>query len=119
VHHAAVEVVGDHLAPDAAGVPVGAEHELVDEQLRASSKSCARVLVPSSVSNVYGLSIRTQGSSRRMRASWSLRRVCSFSSLSSSTRAVRHSSRVPVWRLAMTSVSCWVCGSPAGFSLSW
>ena len=42
------------------------------------------------------LSIRTQGSSWRCRASSSLRRVSSFSALSSSSRAVSHSSRVPV-----------------------
>jgi hypothetical protein len=46
VHHAAVEVVGDHRAPDAAGVPVGAEHEVVDEQLRASVEELREGLGP-------------------------------------------------------------------------
>jgi hypothetical protein len=36
VPHAAVEVVGDQRAAFAAGVPVRTEHEVVDEQLRAS-----------------------------------------------------------------------------------
>src|SRR5436190_8975237 len=40
--------------------------------------------------------IRTHGSSCRRRASSSLRRVSSFSSLSSPSRAASHSSRVPV-----------------------
>src|SRR5262245_41253397 len=45
--------------------------------------------------------MRTQGSSWRRRATSSLRWVRSFSSLSSSTRAASHSSRVPVLCFAM------------------
>src|SRR5207237_6297698 len=59
-------------------------------------KRSASEALPSSVSNRYSLSIRTHGSSCRRRASSSLRRVSSFSSLSSSTRAASHSSCVPV-----------------------
>src|SRR5947208_13912378 len=40
--------------------------------------------------------MRTHGSSCHRRASSSLRRVCSFSALSSSSRAASHSFRVPV-----------------------
>src|SRR5215207_5893066 len=65
-------------------------------------RSCERPLkrsaieaLPSSVSNRYSLSIRTHGSSCRDRASSSLRRVSSFSALSSSSLAASHSSRVP------------------------
>src|SRR3989442_15453758 len=66
-------------------------------------RSCERPLkrsaseaLPSSVSNLYCLSIRTHGSSCRRRASSSLRRVSSFSAFSSSSRAASHCSRVPV-----------------------
>src|SRR6266536_365603 len=59
-------------------------------------KRSASEALPSSVSNVYFLSIRTHGSSCRRRASSSLRCVSSFSALSSSSRAVSHCSRVPV-----------------------
>src|SRR2546425_3205922 len=66
-------------------------------------RSCERPLkrsaseaLPSSVSNVYCLSIRTHGSCCRRRASSSLRRVSSFSALSGSSRAASHCSRVPV-----------------------
>src|SRR6266581_1303408 len=59
-------------------------------------KRSASEALPSSVSNLYGLSIRTQGSSCRSRASSSLRRVSSFSASSSSSRAASHCSRVPV-----------------------
>src|SRR3954467_9690247 len=56
----------------------------------------ARDAVPSSVSKRYSLSIRTQGSLCRHCASSSLRRVSSFSALSSSNRATSHSSHVPI-----------------------
>src|ERR687891_2902386 len=52
--------------------------------------------LPASVSNRYALSTRTHGSSCRRRANSSLRRVSSFSVLSSLSRAASHSSRVPV-----------------------
>src|SRR5207253_4169827 len=55
-----------------------------------------RDAVPSSVSKRYSFSIRTHGSSCRIRASSSPRRVSAFSALSSSRRAASHSSRVPV-----------------------
>src|ERR1700722_8179424 len=55
-------------------------------------KRSAREAVPSSVSKRYSLSIRTQGSSCRHRASSSLRRVSAFSASSSSFRAAIHSS---------------------------
>src|SRR5262245_34228087 len=58
------------------------------ERPRKRSASDAR---PSSVSNRYSLSIRTQGSSCRRCASSSLRRVSSFSSLSNPRRAASHS----------------------------
>src|SRR5262249_3559632 len=60
------------------------------------SKSSARVLVPSSVSKRYSVSIGTQGSSRRLPASSSPARPYSFSAWTSSRLAVSHSSRVPV-----------------------
>src|SRR5215468_5315876 len=59
-------------------------------------KRSATEALPSSVSNRYGLSIRTHGSSCRRCASSSLRRVSSFSASSSWSRAASHSSRVPV-----------------------
>src|SRR4030095_4687095 len=59
-------------------------------------KRSASVALPSSVSNRYFLSIRTQGSSCRRRASSSLRRVRSFSDSSSSRRAASQSLRVLV-----------------------
>src|SRR3989442_8503038 len=61
-----------------------------------SLKRSASEALPSSVSNLSCLSIRTHGSSCRRRASSSLRRVSSFSALSSSSRAASHCSRVPV-----------------------
>src|SRR2546428_6183014 len=61
-----------------------------------SLKRSASEALPSSLSNLYCLSIRTHGSSCRRRASSSLRRVSSFSALSSSSRAGSHCSRVPV-----------------------
>src|ERR671925_1768365 len=57
--------------------------------------SSARDLVPSAVSKLYSFSTATHGSSRRFRASSSLRRVSSFSAASSSSRAACHSSCVP------------------------
>src|SRR5882762_2674991 len=62
---------------------------------RPRNRSASEAL-PSSVSNLYFLSIRTHGSSCRRRVSSSLRRVSSFSALSSSSRAASHCSRVPV-----------------------
>src|SRR5262245_56650624 len=59
--------------------------------------------LPSSVSNRYSLSIRTQGSSCRCCATSSPRRVSSFSAWSSSSRAASHSSRVPVLRSVIAS----------------
>src|SRR5215213_3830174 len=66
------------------------------------SKSSASVFVPSSVSNRYSFSTGTQGSSLRFFASSSFRRVSSFSSASSSSRAACHSSRVPTLKLVIT-----------------
>src|SRR5215207_2645384 len=59
--------------------------------------SSASDLVPSTVSKLYSFSTGTQGSSRRFRASSSPRRVSSFSSPSSSSRAACHSSCVPTF----------------------
>src|SRR2546425_11033430 len=71
-------------------------------------KRSASEALPSSVSNVYFLSIRTHGSSCRRRASSSLRRVSSFSALSSSRRAASHCSRVPVLCLVIALLPCLV-----------
>src|SRR5262245_5050431 len=60
------------------------------------SKSSANDLFPSSVSKLYSSSTSIQGSSRRCRASSSLRRVSSFSLSSSSSRAACHSARVGI-----------------------
>src|SRR5262245_28135192 len=69
-------------------------------------KRSARDAVPSSVSNRYSLSIRTQGRPWRHRASSSLRRVSAFSASSSSSRAASHSSRVPVlWAVIVSFLS--------------
>src|SRR5258708_12704882 len=57
----------------------------------APRKGSASEALPSSVSNRYSLPIRTHGSSCRHRASSSLRRVSSFSALSSSRRAASQS----------------------------
>src|SRR5215211_4362626 len=65
-------------------------------------KSSARDFVPPSVSKLYSFSIGTQGSSRRCRASSSLRRVSFFSSARSSSRAVCHSSWVPTLSFVIT-----------------
>src|SRR5215211_7181348 len=74
------------------------------------SKRSSRVLVPPSVSKLYSFSTGTQGSSLRFFASSSLRRVSSFSSASSSSRAACHSSRVPTLWFVITSLlrSCVV-----------
>src|ERR1700682_1894817 len=72
-------------------------------------KRSARDSVPSSVSKLYSLSIRTQGSSCRRRASSSPRRVSAFSSSSSSSRAVSHCSRVPIlWSFIVSLFSLWL-----------
>src|SRR3989475_9635173 len=64
-------------------------------------KRSASEALPSSVSKVYCLSIRTHGSSCRRRASSSPRCVSSFSALSSSSRAASHCSRVTVLCLVL------------------
>src|SRR5215212_8621103 len=74
------------------------------------SKSSARDLVPSSVSKVYSSSTGTQGSSLRFLASSSLRRVSSFSSASSSSRAACHSWRVPTFWFVITLLLSKVLG---------
>ena len=77
---------------------VRAEHEVVDEQLRAPVEQLGQGLRPLVRLEVVLLLDRHPGSSCRCRASSSLRRVSSFSRSSSSTRAASHSSRVPtVW----------------------
>src|SRR5215468_341516 len=68
-------------------------------------KRSASDALPCSVSNRYGLSIRTHGSSCRRRASSSLRRVRSFSASSSSSRAASHWSRVPILCVVIALVS--------------
>jgi hypothetical protein len=96
VDDGAVEAISDRRAGRATGLAVRSEHEVVDEELQAPSEQVLNKALPSSVSDRYALSIRTHGSCCRRRASSSLRRVSSFSSLSSSSRAANHSSRVPV-----------------------
>jgi hypothetical protein len=101
-----VEVVGDERAADAAGVALvdavpGAEHEVIDEQLRATSNKSASVFLPSSVSTLYSFSTGTQGSSLRRRASSSPWRMCSFSASSSSLQPDSHSSRATTACLGM------------------
>src|SRR5919108_38183 len=71
-------------------------------------KRSASEALPSSVSNRYSLSTRTHGSSCRRCASSSLRRVCSFSAASSSSRAASHSFRVAVLCLAIARARCVV-----------
>src|ERR1700737_4215258 len=71
-------------------------------------KRSARDAVPSSVSKLYSLSMRTQGSSCRRCANSSPRRVSAFSSLSSSRRAASHCSRVPIVWLFIVSSSLWL-----------
>src|SRR5258706_14630280 len=71
-------------------------------------KRSARDAVPSSVSKLYSLSIRTQASSCRRCASASLRRVSAFSSSSSSSRAASHCSRVPILWLFIESSFLWL-----------
>src|SRR5882757_4685779 len=77
------------------GVGVGFKLEEFDS-FGVSFRERGSEALPSSVSNRYSLSIRTHGSSCRRRATSSPRRVNSFSSLSSSSRAASHCSRVPV-----------------------
>jgi len=71
------------------------------------------VSAPLVVSNRYSLSIGTHGNSCRRRASSSLRRVNAFSSLSSSSRAVSHCSRVPVICFVIALLSFLYVTSPA------
>src|ERR671930_586851 len=74
------------------------------------SKRSARVFLPSSVSNSYSFSTRTQGSSRRFcLISWS-RSACSASSFASSSRAACHCSLVPV---SCSGISCSFSSSPS------
>src|SRR5258708_3852200 len=60
------------------------------------SKSSPSVFLPSSVSNSYSFSTRTQGSSRRFLWISSFSSACSPSSFASSSRAACHSSWVPI-----------------------
>src|SRR5229473_532052 len=69
------------------------------------SKSSARVFLPSSVSNSYSFSTRTQGRSRRVLVISSFRFACSASSFASSSRATCHSSRVPILCSSISSPS--------------
>src|SRR6266568_79321 len=81
----------------------------------------ARDAVPSSVSNRYSLSMRTQGSSCRCCASSSPRRVSAFSASSSSSRAASHSSRVPILWSGMVSpllLRCHIDGEVGVASLT-
>ena len=64
-------------------------------------KRSASEALASSVSKRYCLSIRTHGNSRRLGADSSPRGVGAFSASSSLSRAVSHSSRVPVLCLAI------------------
>src|SRR5580765_1514706 len=73
--------------------------------------------LPSSVSNRYSLSIRTHGSFCRRRASSSLRRVSSFSALSSSSRAASHSLRVPVMCFVIAFLSFFGSALPPRLSM--
>src|SRR5258708_23664307 len=68
-------------------------------------KRSARDALPSSVSKLYSLSIRTQGSSCRRCASSSLRRVTAFSCSRNASRSASHSSRVPIFWLFIASSS--------------
>src|SRR5690242_14910942 len=78
---------------------------------RPWNRSASEAL-PSSVSNRYSLSTRTQGSCCRRFATSSLRRVSSFSALSRSSRAASHSLRVPVMCFVIVisplSVGCYL-----------
>jgi hypothetical protein len=92
----AVEAVGDRRAVRAPGGVVGPEHEVVDEQLRASLEQAGkgrRALV--GLETVL-LADPDPGSFWRRRASSSLRRVSAFSASSSASRAASHCFRVPV-----------------------
>src|SRR5260370_30449684 len=60
------------------------------------SKSSPSVFLPSSVSNSYSYTTRTQGSSRRFLWLSSFSSSCSPSSFASSSRAACHSSWVPI-----------------------
>src|SRR4029450_3839222 len=63
------------------------------------STSSASAFSPSAVSKRYSFSIGTHGSSRRCCASSSPSLVCSFSRISSCSRARSHCSRVPNLRI--------------------
>ena len=83
-----VETVGDHRAGRAAGLVIGPEHEVIDEQLRAPGKQILqRPRARFGVESVRPCRSRTQGRRWRSRATSSLRRVRSFSAASRSRRA--------------------------------
>src|SRR5262249_49268463 len=73
-------------------------------------KRSASEALPSSVSKRYRFSTRTHGSSCRCRANSSLRRVCSFSALSRSSRARTHSSRDATFGVS-NSFTVFICSS--------
>ena len=89
----AVEVVGPERAALAAGLPLGREHEVVDDRAGCvpanSSPASPCRPVPRTRSP---WSTRSQGSSRRAWLSWSRSRVNSFSLASSCLRAAIHCS---------------------------
>jgi hypothetical protein len=91
-----LKAIRDHRAGGAARLPVGPEHEVIDEKLRASSEHISEGRFSFVGLEAAILSLRTHGSSCRRRASSSPRRVSSVSALSSPSRAASQSSRVPV-----------------------
>ena len=74
-------------------LPVGAEHEVIDDQLRAAGEQIGqRLAAVAALRTTYGFSTRSHGSARRSALSSSRRRVNSFSFARSRLRASIHAS---------------------------
>ena len=107
MHRVRIEVVRDRATHCAARLVDGAEHEVVDEQLRASVEELGQRLGPVVCLEAVLLLDRHPGRSRRFFVSSSLRRVISFSSASSLSRSACHSS----WFRLLAPSSRPSCGS--------
>jgi hypothetical protein len=97
VHGKPVEAVRNRRAGRTPCRVVGAEHEVVDEELRAPSEKVRKRSAP-----LVGLEaiLLVDANPRQLLPSprqFVLRRVSSFSASSNSTLALSRCSRVPVW----------------------
>jgi hypothetical protein len=91
VNRDSVEAVRDRRARRTPRFVIGPEHEMIDEQLRASAEEISERRFSFIGLEFVFLVDPYPGQRFRFLASSSLRRVRSFSALSSSTRAASHS----------------------------